>query len=116
MDEEKIKAGVLIFVGYILSPLSWWNDLVVNFPIAYLLASIFWKIYPFNFSLYMLLAYWLTNVAGLVMMHKGAMTIVGVGKYEYTKKNLFNTLLISLVYSALMFAAVKFGLLSPVNP
>ena len=27
---------ILVTAGFILSPLSWWNDLLVNIPLAYL--------------------------------------------------------------------------------
>ena len=32
---QKIKGGILLTVGYLLSPLCWWNDLIINLPIAY---------------------------------------------------------------------------------
>ncbi len=30
--------GIVAVIGYLLSPLSWWNDLFVNVPLAYLFA------------------------------------------------------------------------------
>lgn len=30
-----IKRSLSATVGYLLSPFSWWNDLYINFPIAY---------------------------------------------------------------------------------
>jgi len=30
-----LTGGVLTTLGFIRSPLSWWNDLFVNLPIAY---------------------------------------------------------------------------------
>ncbi|PZU92219.1 MAG: hypothetical protein DCE90_18695, partial [Pseudanabaena sp.] len=32
---QKIKGGIFLVVGYVLSPLCWWNDLIINLPIAY---------------------------------------------------------------------------------
>ena len=32
---RKIKGGVVAMIGFLLSPLSWWNDAFVNIPIAY---------------------------------------------------------------------------------
>ena len=29
------KGGILAIIGWILSPLTWWNDPLVNIPIAY---------------------------------------------------------------------------------
>ncbi|MEB3104243.1 MAG: hypothetical protein VKN17_00515, partial [Cyanobacteriota bacterium] len=31
----RLRAVVLIGVGWLLSPLCWWNDLVINLPLAY---------------------------------------------------------------------------------
>lgn len=39
----KIKSFFIAVVGFVLSPLSWWNDLFVNIPLAYLFAV------PFGF-------------------------------------------------------------------
>ncbi len=30
----KLRGSVIVGIGYMLSPLSWWNDLVFNLPIA----------------------------------------------------------------------------------
>lgn len=32
--KRKIGGGTLAFIGFMLSPLSWWNDLFVNVPLA----------------------------------------------------------------------------------
>lgn len=34
-------AFILGIIGYILSPLSWWNDAIVNIPIAIVVGTIF---------------------------------------------------------------------------
>ena len=66
-----LSGSALAFIGFILSPLSWWNDLLVNVPIAYAFS------YPFSLvskSLYLpsfILGYWITNILGFVLMHKG---------------------------------------------
>ena len=31
---RKMSGGVMAFIGFMLSPLSWWNDLFVNVPLA----------------------------------------------------------------------------------
>ena len=30
-----LKGGILAVIGWVLSPLTWWNDLLVTIPIAY---------------------------------------------------------------------------------
>jgi len=32
--KRKVTGGILGLVGFMLSPLSWWNDLFVNVPLA----------------------------------------------------------------------------------
>ena len=32
--KRKAYGGLLGFIGFLLSPLSWWNDLFVNVPLA----------------------------------------------------------------------------------
>jgi hypothetical protein len=40
---RKIKGGILVTLGFLLSPVSWWNDIFVNIPLAYIFAL------PFGF-------------------------------------------------------------------
>ena len=44
--KRRLSGGIIGFVGFMLSPLSFWNDLYVNVPLAYAggwLASLFYK-------------------------------------------------------------------------
>lgn len=97
--KKKIKGGVLATFGYILSPLSWWNDLFVNIPLAYLFAI------PFNFiseNLFfpaILVGYWITNIVGFILMHHGVVDIVSKEEKKYTKKELMKDVAISMVYT-----------------
>jgi hypothetical protein len=34
---KKLRGGFLLVIGFLLSPLSFWNDLFFNLPIAYFL-------------------------------------------------------------------------------
>ena len=38
--KRRLGAGIIAFIGYILSPLSWWNDTFINLPLAWLFASL----------------------------------------------------------------------------
>ena len=69
---RKAYGGVLFLVGYILSPLSFWNDLLVNIPLAYLMT--FWVGYfwPQLMLPAFILGYWITNLLGFVAMKQGA--------------------------------------------
>lgn len=59
-----------------LSPLSWWNDLLVNVPLAFGFAWLVALIAPKAFMTAAVIGYWLTNVAGFLLMHKGAVLVV----------------------------------------
>lgn len=107
---RRLWGGLLATVGYILSPVSWWNDAVVNIPIAYVCGWAASIVSDRLFLPVMLVAYWATNVAGIVMMHRGAEYALrkrGAGKYWGLRK----TLIVSAVYTVLIVALVKSGLL-----
>jgi len=70
-------------IGFMLSPLSWWNDAVVNLPWRGFLprrSRSFINQQPSPnskvFDGLLIFGYWLTNVLGFVLMHKGAQKIL----------------------------------------
>jgi hypothetical protein len=98
-------------VGWLLSPLSWWNDLVVNVPLAYLFALPFSlldeRLYVPSFAF----GYWLTNVLGFVLLHKGV-----VGMVSMKRASLRRDLLIATGYTIVVATAASLGWLpSPVS-
>lgn len=99
--------GILAVLGFILSPLSWWNDLLVNIPLAYALATPFGLLHRELFLPAFIAAYWLTNVAGLVLLHRGA---AGVVRPEH-RPSLRRDLLISVLYTLLITLLVVSGVL-----
>jgi hypothetical protein len=72
-----LSGSALVVVGFILSPLSWWNDLVVNVPIAYAFSYPFSLVSKGLFLPSFILGYWITNILGFVLMHKG---VIGAKK------------------------------------
>ena len=56
-------------VGYMLSPLSWWNDLFVNVPLALVFAWLVSAFYKPAFTSSLVVGYWLTNVIGFILLH-----------------------------------------------
>ena len=66
------KNGILVGVGYLLSPLSWWNDLFFNFPIAWAFGYGVNGLHSGWFVPATVVGYWLSNVLGMVMMQWGA--------------------------------------------
>lgn len=107
--KQKIKGGVLATIGYILSPLSWWNDLVINIPLAYVFAFPFGLISRTLFLPMMIIGYWITNVVGFMLMHHGVTDMVSKEKSKYTKKKLMKDIVISILYTLVVVAFVKIG-------
>ena len=111
--KRKLSGGTLAFIGFMLSPLSWWNDLFVNIPLALAFAwlvSLFW---PAVFTASFVLGYWLINVLGLVLMQKGAQQALSETPKPYTRRQLAADLGISLAYTLLIVALIQHGVLKP---
>jgi hypothetical protein len=111
-----------VIIGFILSPVSWWNDLFVNVPLAYLLS------YPFsliNSALFLpsfIFCYWLTNILGFILMHQGVVEVRnGIHNNNSQKRNnpklwfLWFTykrdLIASIVYTLAVLVLAGIGLL-----
>src|SRR5439155_12981203 len=107
--------GVLAMVGFMLSPLSWWNDLFVNIPLALLFAWLVSWFYKPAFEVCVVVGYWLTNVLGFVLMHKGAQKMLAKKDRGYSRRDLLRDVGISLLYTALIVALLKFGILKPIG-
>lgn len=113
--KRKVAGGTLAFVGYMLSPLSWWNDLYVNVPLALAFAWVLGLFYKRAFGAFFVLGYWLTNVAGFVLMHKGAQKILSDKEKQYARRELVKDVIISLLYTALIVVLIKLRVLKPIQ-
>jgi hypothetical protein len=111
--KRKVSGGILAVVGYMLSPLSWWNDMLVNVPLALVFAWIVSALYKPAFSAAMVIGYWLTNVLGFVLMHKGAQQVLSDEEKKYSRRELLWDVIISLLYTLVIVALLKFGVLRP---
>ena len=102
-------------VGFMLSPLSWWNDLFVNVPLAIAFAWVVSLFYRPAFDACVVLGYWLTNVLGFVLMHKGAQKVLTDSDRKYSWRDLLRDVAVSLLYTALIVGLIKFGVLKPIQ-
>ncbi|WP_427159979.1 hypothetical protein ACQFX9_29095 [Aliinostoc sp. HNIBRCY26] len=109
---KKIRGGFFFVLGYMLSPLSWWNDLFFNLPVAYgfgYLCSLLNKdlLIPCAIA-----GYWLSNVAGILLMQAG---VVDVFQNQPQERNLKKELLMGLasstVYTLVILALIQFKIL-----
>jgi uncharacterized membrane protein HdeD (DUF308 family) len=116
---RKITGGLLAVIGFMLSPLSWWNDAFVNLPLA---VGFAWLVsYPFPvsqqetvFPAAAVTGYWLTNLLGFILLHHGTAQLAAA-KTERPKKSRWQRdLLISLAYTGLIVVLLWTGVLKPI--
>lgn len=110
-----VSAGIVGLVGYLLSPLSPWNDAFLNIPLAYACAWLVSLAYRPAFLPALIIAYWITNIVGLILLHKGAVKALQKRgeRAAYGKGAFMKDIVWSLVYTALISLLVKLGLLRP---
>lgn len=109
------SGGFLTLAGYLLSPLSWWNDAFINIPLALGFACVVGFFYKPAFNASFLVGYWLTNVAGFVLMHKGGQRLLSDAEKRYDWKVLAKDVVISLLYTLLIVGLIKMKVLEPLE-
>ena len=88
--------GLVAVVGYILSPLSPWNDAFVNIPIAYAVSRLLRPLgVPGPLGFY--LGYLASNLLGLLLLSAGAQGVKGARAGD--RVSVWRLLLGSLAYS-----------------
>lgn len=109
---RRARGGVVATVGYLLSPVSWWNDLFVNIPIAYAFGSLVGLVSEDLFLPAMVVGYWITNVLGFVLMHWGMKDLLtrdgGEGR---RRRDIIVDISISLAYTVIVVALAAAGVL-----
>ncbi len=107
-----LTGGLLATIGFILSPLSWWNDLVINLPIAYVAGVMAGFLKDDWFLPGMIVGYWLSNVIGLILMHLSIRFGWGKKDRTITRRDLLKDLYLSIVYTVLIVVLVQAGFLA----
>ena len=102
-------------VGFILSPLSWWNDLLVNVPLSYAFAwstgkflNLFIVVPEWLFVNLFIFGYFLSNLIGFVLIHYG---LFGIKKDK--KTSLRKMLIVSAAYSLIVLAFFQLNFCDP---
>lgn len=99
------------FIGWMLSPLTFWNDAFVNIPLSYGLACLLRRVIDVDFAGLVLVLYWLSNIIGLYMMYaSGRLILKSRGEVV---KQILALLGTCALYSAILIALAKFGILRP---
>ncbi len=115
--KNKIKGSVIGVIGFLLSPLSWWNDLVVNIPLAIMIGWIFSLIYKPLFLPAAIFGYWFTNVLGLILLRRGGQTALKEedAPNPFSKKELVKDIIISVAYTGVIILLAKLKVIEPLN-
>jgi hypothetical protein len=109
---KKLRGGFFLVIGYLLSPLSFWNDLFFNLPIAYGFGYVCSLLSPGLLLPCSIAGYWLSNIAGILLMQVGAVDVFQEQPKERNlKKELLTGLVSSTVYSLVILALVQFNVL-----
>ncbi|MFC1787839.1 hypothetical protein ACFLZY_01315 [Patescibacteria group bacterium] len=110
-----IKGSTLGVIGFILSPLSWWNDLVINIPLAYLFAIVFtYLLQPIitfsitGFAVWLGIGYWITNILGFWFIH------LGIKEFIQKKGHWIWDVSISLLYTIVVIVLAILGFSQPI--
>lgn len=109
---KKIRGGFFLVIGYLLSPLSFWNDLFFNLPIAYAFGYICSLLSPSLLLPCSIIGYWLSNIVGILMMQAGVIDVLeNQPKERNLKKELLMGLVSSMVYTVVIFVLIQFKIL-----
>lgn len=102
---------LLFFIGWILSPLTFWNDAFVNIPIAYLAANLLAGFIQVRFVMLVLICYWASNALGLIIMYMAGKGIMAEG--EGIVKEALKLIVTIAIYSAALLVLHYMGILRP---
>lgn len=109
---KKIRGGFFLVFGYLLSPLSFWNDLFFNLPIAYAFGYLCSWFSPSLLLPCSIIGYWLSNIVGILLMQAGAIDVFqNQPKERNLKKELLMGLVSSMVYTVVIVALIQFKIL-----
>ncbi|MEP0889007.1 MULTISPECIES: hypothetical protein [unclassified Leptolyngbya] len=108
---KRLRGGFWVGLGFMLSPLSWWNDLFFNLPIAYGFGYLVRFFAPEWFLPATVVGYWLSNVLGILMMQFGATDVLFENRERNLKKDVLMGVGTSTLYTLAVVALVYFHVL-----
>lgn len=109
---KKVGGGLILILGYLLSPLCWWNDLLFNLPIAYCFGYICSSLSSNLLLPGLIVGYWISNIAGIILMQVGALQVFqGQNEKPNLKKELMTGLISSTAYTLLVLGLIQLKIL-----
>ncbi len=100
---------LVFFIGWMLSPLTSWNDIFINIPLAYVSARIFLKFVRADLTITLVVFYWITNIVGLAMMAASGASIIKDRKN--LPREIIITLAVMLTYTIVMVILTRLGII-----
>lgn len=109
---KKLRGGLLLLMGYLLSPLCWWNDLFFNLPIAYGFGYICSLLSPDLLFPCSIVGYWLSNIVGILLMQLGSVEVfTDKPKEKNLKQQLLTGFISSTAFTLVIVALIHFNVL-----
>lgn len=106
----QLRVLLLLGLGWLLSPLCWWNDLVINLPLAYGMALLLKQLNPEWFSAGLIAGYWISNVLGIVLMQTSALEVFQQpGDSSKLRRELVWGVATSTLYTLVVLVLVQTG-------
>ncbi|MBW4616138.1 MAG: hypothetical protein KME21_23260 [Desmonostoc vinosum HA7617-LM4] len=113
---QKLRGGFFLVIGYLLSPLCWWNDLIFNLPIAYFFGYICSLFASKLLMPGVIVGYWLSNIIGILLMQAGAIDVFQKQSQEHDlKKELLTGLISSTAYTFFILILIQCKILETPN-
>ncbi|GAB4210464.1 MAG: hypothetical protein OHK0012_00800 [Synechococcales cyanobacterium] len=109
---KRLRGSLLVGLGFMLSPLSWWNDVVFNLPIALAVGYAASWIVPDGLIWGTMAGYWLSNVLGVVLMQWGASAMLNPTVPPSSRSQLWLSLGLSTLYTLVVAGLVYSHVLS----
>lgn len=107
----RVAGGFVLIAGWLLSPMTWWNDWLINLPFAWFLATLSVQSDNKGFEFLFVFYYWLSNLLGLLMIYFG-WRIFRL-KNRITRKELITSFFVSLLYSIMIIILIRFKIIGP---
>jgi hypothetical protein len=109
---KKLRGSFLVGLGYLLSPLCWWNDLIFNLPVAWGIGYLCGLISQNFFLPGTIAGYWLSNLVGILLMQFGAVDILqDQSKKHNFKKELLMGVVTSTIYTLFILMLIQLKVL-----
>jgi len=99
---RRLGGGLLVVIGFLLSPLCWWNDLVINLPLAYGFGYLCNRFVQGWLLPGAIAGYWLSNLGGILLMQVGGNQML----QENTEQKSFNKVLLSGIVTSSLFTVI----------